>query len=363
MGDAKKADSPDHIGRYQVMRKLGEGGMGVVYAAHDPSLDREVALKHVRADRLRGRPEEASQRLRTEAQITAKLAHPHVVTIYEVGECVGGVYIAMELVDGPSLRQWLSQEARPWSEVLAMFFQAGRGLAAAHRAGLIHRDFKPGNVLIGNNRARVVDFGLAHSGSVSVGRMVANPADVTITTSASPSSRVNLLSSTATEVTQDDFLEPGRDDGDVLSTSQLDVTSTQSIEESSIGVTTDGVGPTTVRGGPMTSTGRFVGTPAYMAPELFSGGIAGERTDQFAFAVSLYEGLYGERPFAGDTTGEIAREVLAGNVRAAPDGTRVPGWLRNIIVTALCVDPAQRHPSIKSMLASVAFTSRVIFGA
>lgn len=362
MGDAKKADSPDHIGRYQVMRKLGEGGMGVVYAAHDPSLDREVALKHVRADRLRGRPEEASQRLRTEAQITAKLAHPHVVTIYEVGECVGGVYIAMELVDGPSLRQWLSQEARPWSEVLAMFFQAGRGLAAAHAAGLIHRDFKPGNVLIGNNRARVVDFGLAHSGSMSVGRVVPAPGDVMVTNTAG-GAPVNLLSSTATEVTQDDFLEPGRDDGDVLTTSQLDVTSTQSIEESLVEVTTDGAGPTTVRGGPMTSTGRFVGTPAYMAPELFSGGVAGERTDQFAFAVSLYEGLYGARPFAGETTGAIAREVLAGNVQEAPEGTRVPGWLRNIILTALAVDPAQRHPSIKSMLASVAFTSRVIFGA
>src|SRR5690606_31112656 len=150
----------------------GHGGMGVVYAAYDPELDRELAVKLLRPERLRGNPEAARQHLRREAQIAAKLSHPNVVSIFDVGHHDdGGLYVAMELVAGPSLRDWSRAAVRPWREVMPMFFQAGVGLSAAHDAGLIHRDFNPATVLVGpDRRARVVDFGLARVGTVSGSR-------------------------------------------------------------------------------------------------------------------------------------------------------------------------------------------------
>ena len=161
--------APTQIGRYRVEGQLGEGGVGMVFAAHDPELGRRVAVKLLRPDRLGSDPLAAGERLREEAQAMAQLAHPNVATVYDVGEHDGGVYIAMELVEGQSLREWLDQMVRPWKEVLSMYFQAGRGLAAAHDAGMIHRDFKPANVLVGRDgRARVVDFGLASTGGLDL---------------------------------------------------------------------------------------------------------------------------------------------------------------------------------------------------
>ena len=151
---------PSHIGRYRIEGPLGAGGVGLVFAAFDPVLGRRVAVKLLRSDRPGMAA--AGDRLREEAQAMARLAHPNVVTVYDVGEHEGGVYIAMELVEGLSLRDWLAETARPWREVLGAYFQAGRGLAAAHDAGLVHRDFTPANVLMGRDgRVRVVDFGLA----------------------------------------------------------------------------------------------------------------------------------------------------------------------------------------------------------
>jgi predicted Ser/Thr protein kinase len=157
-GVAGRARADDHIGRFSVLRKLGEGGMGVVYEAHDPQLDRHVALKLVRVDS----DPQSRARLFREAQAMAKVAHPNVVPIYEVGDHHGQVFVAMELVPGETLQAWVTRDKRPWRDALAMYVAAGRGLAAAHATGIVHRDFKPDNVLVGGDgRPRVLDFGLA----------------------------------------------------------------------------------------------------------------------------------------------------------------------------------------------------------
>jgi WD40 repeat protein/predicted Ser/Thr protein kinase len=148
------------IGRFTIVRKLGAGGMGVVYIAYDEQLDRRVAVKLLRNTAAAS---EARVRLEREAQAMARLSHPNVVTVHEVGEHDEQVFVAMEFVDGEDLRQWLGRSKRAWREVLAVFLQAGEGLAAAHEAGIVHRDFKPDNVLVGNDgRVRVADFGLAN---------------------------------------------------------------------------------------------------------------------------------------------------------------------------------------------------------
>src|SRR6185437_8431657 len=155
------------VGRYLVVGPLGEGGMGVVYLAYDPELDRKVALKLMRAEVAEGKSASAGKnRLLREAQAMAKLHHPNVVAIHDVGTFGEKVFLALELVEGKTVRQWLDEvrSPRPWREVLATFVAAGRGLAAAHRAGLIHRDFKPSNVLLGKDgRVQVTDFGLARA--------------------------------------------------------------------------------------------------------------------------------------------------------------------------------------------------------
>src|SRR6266568_899368 len=150
--------------RYEVLEPIGTGGMGVVYAARDSKLRRTVALKMLQPA---GGEAQASQarmreRLLREARAMARLSHPNVLAVYDVGELDGQVFLAMELVQGRTLTAWLGEERRSWREVLDVFLDAARGLAAAHAAGLIHRDFKPDNVLVGaDGRVRVTDFGLA----------------------------------------------------------------------------------------------------------------------------------------------------------------------------------------------------------
>ncbi|WP_437568166.1 protein kinase domain-containing protein [Sorangium sp. So ce542] len=155
---------PARIGRYKIVETLGVGSYGIVIAAHDPELDRLVAIKILRSDRAN----EASaahvrDRLVREAKAMARVSHPNVVAVHDVGVTGdSGVYLAMELVDGATLRAWLAERARGFAEIRRVFIDAGRGLAAAHRQGLVHRDFKPENVLVGRDgRARVTDFGLA----------------------------------------------------------------------------------------------------------------------------------------------------------------------------------------------------------
>ena len=152
----------ERVGRFLLMDELGAGGMGVVYAAHDPQLDRRVALK-ILAPAAGGTTGPASQaRLLREAQAMARLSHPNVVPVYEAGTDQGRIFLVMEYVEGVSLRRWLTTGQRTEREILDVFIQAGRGLQAAHAAGLVHGDFKPENVMVGlDGRARVTDFGLA----------------------------------------------------------------------------------------------------------------------------------------------------------------------------------------------------------
>jgi hypothetical protein len=148
------------LGRYRLERRLGAGGMGVVFAAHDPELERKVALKVLRGDA--GRPAAGQARLLREAQAMARLQHPNVVAIHDVGQVDGRVFVAAEYIDGWNVRQWLALGGRGWREVVRVYLEAGKGLAAAHAAGLVHRDFKPDNVLVARDgRVRVTDFGLA----------------------------------------------------------------------------------------------------------------------------------------------------------------------------------------------------------
>jgi tetratricopeptide (TPR) repeat protein/predicted Ser/Thr protein kinase len=277
------------VGRYVVLSKVGAGGMGVVYAAYDPELDRRVALKLVLAKRPAAR-EVGTTRLQREAQAMAKLAHPNVITVHDVGVFQGQVFIAMEFVEGETLSDWMETE-RTWSEVVDVFLRAGAGLVAAHEAGLVHRDFKPDNVLMGNDgRVRVMDFGLARA--------------------------------------EEDY--PSTD------------TSISSEAPSSEVMTT-----------PLTATGAIMGTPAYMAPEQHLGLQADGRADQFAFCVALYEGIYGERPFAGANRHAIMLAVTEGSIRPAPKGSAVPGWLRAIVLRGLTTSPDGRWPTISQLLEAI----------
>jgi eukaryotic-like serine/threonine-protein kinase len=155
-------EAGERVGRYVVLRKLGEGGMGVVYAAYDPELARQVALKLIRHKTDAPDTREVQERLLREGQALARVAHPNVVTVYDVGRHGDQVFVAMELLEGETLALWLARSERPIAEVLAHFLEAARGLQAAHAVGLVHRDFKPNNAMIDRQgRARVMDFGLA----------------------------------------------------------------------------------------------------------------------------------------------------------------------------------------------------------
>ncbi|KAB2962763.1 MAG: tetratricopeptide repeat protein [Thermoanaerobaculia bacterium] len=236
-GDGHELRRGDSLGRYLILGRLGAGGMGVVYTAFDPELDRKVAVKLLHGDRAR----RGSARLQREARALARLQHPNVIAVHDVGTIDGRVFVAMEYVDGETLTAHLDRVAPDWRVTLALFEQAGRGLAAAHAAGLVHRDFKPENVLVGRDgRVRVLDFGLARATS-----------------------------------------EGGDGEGDGMSgpltDSRADLLAT-----------------------PLTRAGTVVGTPAYMAPEQLDGTPADARSDQFGFAVALWEGLYRRPPFAGE---------------------------------------------------------------
>jgi tetratricopeptide (TPR) repeat protein/predicted Ser/Thr protein kinase len=281
---------PFELGRYVVLGVLGRGGMGIVYAAYDPELDRKVAIKLLQHDTS----SEAQARLKREARALAKLAHPNVLSVHDVGSVVLAgdgpehdrtrVYIAMELVDGVTLAAWLRAEPRSQRAILEMMIQAGRGLAAAHAALIVHRDFKPENVLVGRDgRPRVMDFGLARAEG---------------------------------ERTPPEHASGG-ESGDEH----------------------------------VTATGAFVGTPAYMAPEQFLGLEIDARTDQFAFCIALCEALCGERPFAGDSVHALAMNVIEGIRRELPRSPSLPRWLQAVLERGLSRTPANRFASIDELLA------------
>jgi len=305
---AQELLSGTRVGRYVVLKKLGAGGMGVVYAAFDEELDRRVALKFLQEE-MRGslRSGAAVQRLQREAQVMAKLSHPNVVAVFDVGTFDGQVFLAMELVDGLNLRSWLEAKPRTSREIVSAYVQAGRGLEAAHAAGILHRDFKPENVIVdATGRVRVLDFGVA--------RIEDSPAT-------------------------------GRD---------LALTATK-------------VAPSSPALVPLTTEGEIVGTPAYMAPEQLQGKRADSRSDQFAFSVSLYEALYGERPHAGTLLPELVANVVGGRVKPAPAGASVPRGLRGVLLRGLRPNPDDRFASMGDLLAALEKQVRVrrslIFGA
>ena len=283
---AQVAGAP-HSSRYTVLEQLGKGGMGVVYLAHDRELNRRVALKVLRPE---SRSEAADARLQREAQAMARLDHPNVVAVFDVGRLEEGqLFVAMELVDGLSLRKWLTDEERGVRAILRAFVDAGRGLAAAHEAGLVHRDFKPDNVLVGKDGGvRVADFGLARVAQANEGGAMQEPSDANL------------------PPLPDSFIEP------------------------------------------LTRTGALVGTPLYMAPEQLRGEPSDARSDQFGFCVALYEALYRERPFDAKTAPALLATITAGPRR--PKSRKVPGRIFEALRRGLLADPAQRWPSMDELL-------------
>jgi len=292
------------LGRFTITRGLGEGAMGAVWAAHDPALDREVALKllHLAPGGPAG---DTSARLRREAQAMARLNHPNVVAIYELGAAGDRVFCAMELVDGVTLRSWLGTP-RSWRDVLAVARAAGDGLAAAHAAGLVHRDIKPENILIARDgRTLVTDFGLAKLADLGLsdaGERVVVAGDVAVAQTLGPAAAIGNAAT-------------------------------------------------------LTWTGALIGTPAYMPPEQLTGGPVGAHSDQFSFCVTIYEALFGVRPFAGATLAELAGAIRRGPRR--PDDPRgVPGAIVRCLLRGLAADPAERWPAMPALLDALGRASR-----
>ena len=293
------------VGRYLVLERLGTGAMGVVYAAYDPELDRKVAIKLLRPSEGRGDPARRQARLVREAKAMAKLSHANVGAIFDVGVHDGQVFLAIEYLPGGTLRDWLAAEKRPWREIVRMFIEVGNGLAAAHAEGLIHRDFKPDNVLLDKaGKPKVVDFGL-----------------------------VRLTAAL-----------------DVSTTGSIDASATGSLDDPDLPVAETAI-PSASPIGPaaLTRTGALAGTPAYMAPEQFLGKPVHSLTDQFAFCVALYEALYGTRPFSGETVFSLADAVTSGSVQPPPKDSAVPAWLRRLLLTGLATQPLARWPSLQAL--------------
>ena len=276
------------LGRYVVLGLVGKGGMGQVYRGYDPKLRREVAIKVLGNEG----GEAAVARLVREAQAMAQLSHPNVVPVYDVEEQGGRVFLAMELVIGETLRSWLEDEHTPEAR-LDVLIQAGRGLAAAHAVDLVHRDFKPANVMVGEDgRARVMDFGIARGTAES---------EIPIE---------------ATRNTSPDELERSQDS---LSA-------------------------------PLTRAGTVLGTPAYMAPEQHLGGPVDHRSDQFAFCVALYEALAGKRPFRVSRSADWCRV----KVEKTPEPLEgVPRHLQRAVAKGLSVSPYDRFESMDALLAQL----------
>jgi serine/threonine protein kinase/formylglycine-generating enzyme required for sulfatase activity len=294
------------LGRYLVIEQVGAGAMGVVYGAYDPELDRKIAIKILRAHEGKSDRTRRQERLVREAKAMAKLSHPNVGAIYDVGVHGDQVFLAMEFLSGGTLRDWITAKKRPWREIVKMFIEVGKGLAGAHAEGLIHRDFKPDNVLIDKNgEPKVVDFGLVRL------------------TGAAP---------------------------DPSTTGSIDLTATEEVDAADTAAALP-VAQTALAA--LTRTGALTGTPAYMAPEQFLGKPIDARTDQFAFCVALYEALYGERPFAGETVLSIAESVTEGRLRPPPTNAAVPAWVRSALIRGLKPSPADRYTDIRELLAVV----------
>jgi serine/threonine protein kinase/Tfp pilus assembly protein PilF len=284
------------LGRFRLLAELGRGGMGIVFVAYDPELGRKVAIKLVRPETsVTVSASEGRERLLREARAMAQISHPNVIAVHEVGTFAEQVFIAMEYVEGTTLGKWLSEKNRPWREVLAMFVQAGRGLAAAHSGGILHRDFKPENVLVGKDgRARVVDFGLAR------------------------------------------LAEPSKS-GERNTASGQSPSGTTSHQRAMLAVT-------------VTQRGKLVGTPAYMAPEQLTGEVVDAKTDQYSFCVALFQGLYGALPFNVENLGALLDQIRRHMVNKVFKSKNVPASLQQALLRGLSPEPADRFPSMEVLL-------------
>jgi eukaryotic-like serine/threonine-protein kinase len=279
------------VGRYVVLSKLGAGGMGVVHAAYDPELDRKVALKLLLPSADRAGETEGHTRLLREAQALAKLQHPNVVVVHDVGTHDERVWLAMEFVEGQTLGAWLRESSRSWKEIVEVIGDAGRGIAAAHASDILHRDLKPDNIMVATDgRVRVMDFGLARSRS------------------------------------KQPTMQSTRHEHDALE---------KRVEALSLQVT---------------RAGSLLGTPAYMAPEQFLGEEVGPPADQYSLCVTLWEALFGVRPHRGKSVFELAAAVLEGRRDPPPSEVRIPAWLRRVVDRGLSVDPEKRWPSVEALI-------------
>ena len=345
------------IGRYVVLDRIGAGGMGVVYAAYDPDLDRRVALKVMRGrSRKPGSASEGRARLLREAQAMAKVDHEHVIAVHDVGTVDGRVFIAMEFIDGQTVGEWVRSEEPKTDAILDVFAAAGRGLAAAHAQGLIHRDFKPDNVLRGHDgRVRVVDFGLARREDAKRSRPIdiTDPGDEEGTL---PLQDQGGLLSTGERIDprpSRPSLHPVSGGGDTVELSDPGASYPDADGDDAPLLRSSSRGRGDALASDLTRTGALVGTPAYMAPEQHMGAPATVRSDQFSFCVSLYEALYGHRPFAGETHAELVLNLTDGRIRPTPPNAKVAPGLRRVLLRGLSVDPAQRFPSMDALLAAL----------
>ncbi len=287
--EGARGDAPEWIGRYRVLGIIGQGGMGIVVKAHDPQLVRTVAIKLVRP--RPGRDPAASEdraRLLREARALAALSHPNVVPVYDVGEHGDELFVAMQFIAGSNMRVWLDREQPPWKRVLGVFRAAGRGLAAAHAGGMVHRDFKPANVLVGDDgRVRVVDFGLARA-------------------------RIDV------DVESDD------DKLEVLG-----------------GITQSGV---------LVGTPPYMAPEQFVANTANTGNTGDARADQYAFCVSMFEAFYGALPFTADDLRSLLALKRLGRVPEPGAGTQIPTDLHAAIVRGLAPDPERRFGSMPDLL-------------
>lgn len=310
-GAAADADEPRatvleagvYVDRYRIIDVIGTGGIGVVYAAFDDALARNVALKLLRpSSRNPRRLERRRGRLIREAQALARLSHPNVVPIYEVGMFEDRVFLAMEYVEGSTMRRWLRRSQRSWEDILEKYLQAGRGLAAAHRADIVHRDFKPDNVLVGvDERVRVLDFGLA-----------------TPVPDALATGRYSTLGS--------------------HDQATSDIPTVRPLSESVTSL--------------ITVHGKIMGTPAYMAPEQSRGEATDARADQYSFCVALWEALFGERPQGPPTVTARVRLHRRLSERGA-SGADVPQSIQRALERGLNMAPDDRFPDMDSLLAAL----------
>jgi len=315
--DSRTLSSGDPIGRYLIVEQIGEGGMGVVYSAYDPELDRKVAIKLLRT--VLG-TDTAKARLLREAQAMARLAHPHIVAVHEVDIYHDDVFIVMEFVEGVTLKQWI-KSPRSWQEVVEVMVQAGRGLAAAHAKGLIHRDFKPENVMVGDDgRVRVMDFGLVRASGSGEWTPVGNT---------DPSAD----SWAPSEGGEDERRNPGSDTGPALKA---------------------GVG-SPLSDGAFTGEGRALGTPAYMSPEQHAGCEVDARTDVFSYCVTLYELLYRQRPFRGRNPLALAAAMATGKVQPPPRNSKVPGWLDKAVLRGMATASRDRWGTLDALLSVLSY--------